>query len=288
MISIICVYNDEWILQNYLLKSLPAGRNDFELITLDNTHNRFRSAAQALNWCGRQAVGDYLMFVHQDVDLRSDSWLNSTEAVLNSLPNLGIAGVIGGRDHKGVPLRERCTTTITHRPSTGLRGGISHGPRYEPCGIPIQDPELVQTLDECLVIIPKSVFDVTQFDEATCSDWHLYAVDYCLSIAAQGFGVYVIPSCLYHRSIGYSDENPLRIIASLGVYSEAFYRTLERVVRKHKRHYKWIHTSCGSWNTTHSLVMQRAVMLFFDGRRFYWRKVRSKTRLARLFGSKKE
>jgi hypothetical protein len=96
MISIICVYNDEWILQNYLLKSLPAGRNDFELITFDNTHNSFRSAAQALNWCGRQAVGDYLMFVHQDVDLRSDSWLNSTEALLKSLPNLGIAGVAGG------------------------------------------------------------------------------------------------------------------------------------------------------------------------------------------------
>jgi hypothetical protein len=270
MISIICVYNDEWILQNYLLKSLPAGRNDFELITFDNTHNRFRSAAQALNWCGRQAVGDYLMFVHQDVDLRSDSWLNSTEALLNSLPNLGIAGVAGGRNQKEVPFRERCTTMITHRQ---VRGGIWNGPRYEPCGIPIQDPEPVQTLDECLVIIPKSVFDVTQFDEATCSDWHLYAVDYCLSIAAQGFGVYVIPSCLYHRSIGFSDENPLRIIASLGVYPKAYYRTLERVLRKHKRHYKWIHTTCGSWSTTHPLVIQRAVTLFFDGCYTLWHKV---------------
>lgn len=269
MISIICVYNDEWILQNYLLKSLPAGRNDFELITFDNTHSRFRSAAQALNWCGRQAVGDYLMFVHQDVDLRSDSWLNSTEALLNSLPNLGIAGVAGGRNQEGVSFRERCTTRITHRQ---VRGGIWNGPRYEPCGIPIQDPEPVQTLDESLVIIPKSVFEVTQFDEATCSDWHLYAVDYCLSIAAQGFGVYVIPSCLYHRSIGFSDENPLRIIASLGVYPKAYYRTLERVVRKHKRHYKWIHTTCGSWSTTQPLVIQRAVMLFFDGCYKFWRK----------------
>jgi GT2 family glycosyltransferase len=288
MISIICVYNDEWILQNYLLKSLPAGRNDFELITFDNTHNRFRSAAQALNWCGRQAVGDYLMFVHQDVDLRSDSWLNSTEALLNSLPNLGIAGVVGGRNHKSVSFRELCTTMFTDRPSTRFRGGISWGPRNELCGIPIQDPEPVQTLDECLVIIPKSVFDVTQFDETTCCDWHLYAVDYCLSIAEQGFGVYVIPSCLYHRSGGYSDENPLRIIASLGVYPEAYYRSLERVLRKHKRHYKWIHTTCGSWNTTHPLVIQRAVILLSDGCRFYWRRVRSKTRRARPFGSKKE
>ena len=95
MISVICVYNDDWILQNYLLKSLSEQKAGFELITIDNGENRFASAAEALNYGGRKATGDYLLFVHQDVDLCSDSWLDSTENVLDTIPNLGVAGVAG-------------------------------------------------------------------------------------------------------------------------------------------------------------------------------------------------
>ena len=98
MISIICVYNNERILRNCLLKSLSDQKTDFELITIDNTENRFRSAAAALNWGGKQTAGDYLMFVHQDVDLCSDSWFDDIEALLDSLPDLGIAGVAGVRE----------------------------------------------------------------------------------------------------------------------------------------------------------------------------------------------
>jgi hypothetical protein len=64
-----------------LLKSLSEQNTDFELITIHNTENRFKSAAAALNWGGNQAAGDYLMFVHQDVDLYSDSWFDDMEAV---------------------------------------------------------------------------------------------------------------------------------------------------------------------------------------------------------------
>jgi len=266
MISIICVYNSTSTLQSCLLNSLSKQKTDFELISVDNTEKRFKSAAEALNWGGKQAAGDYLIFAHQDVDLRSDSWLNTTETLLKSLPNLGIAGVAGVIDG-GISLRERYTDTITQRPPKKFKSGITHGPRMEPWGTPIEGAEPVQTLDECLVIIPKSVFGILQFDEATCSDWHLYAVDYCLSVATQGFGVYAIPSCLHHRSKGLELENRFRVIASLRLYPEAYYSTLGHVLRKHKNRYKWIYTSCGSWSTTYPLTMQRAahVLRYFAG-----------------------
>lgn len=263
MISIICVYNDEWILRNWLLKSLSEQKNDFELITIDNTQNRFRSAAEALNWGGKQAVGDYLMFVHQDVDLCSDSWLKSSEVLLNLLPNLGIAGV-AGTSELGAPFTERRRNTIRHRPPARITSGITHGPQRELCGTPIREPELVQTLDECLVIIPKSVFEVMQFDEAICNDWHLYAVDYCLSIKQRGFSVYVIPKCLHHQSTGLSGKSRVQVLTSLGQYSEEYYRTLERVLEKHKNRYKWIHTTCGSWSTVYPFVLQRAKFALND------------------------
>ena len=67
MISIVCVYNNKEILNKYLIKSLESQTEDYELILLDNTQNKFNSAAKALNNGGRKAKGDYIMFVHQDV-----------------------------------------------------------------------------------------------------------------------------------------------------------------------------------------------------------------------------
>jgi hypothetical protein len=256
MISIICAYNDEQVLQACLLKSLSEQETACETIMIDNTQNRFKSAAEALNWGGTQAVGDYLMFVHQDVDLCSDSFFDGTEALLDSLPDLGVAGV-AGISERGGPFVERCSNTIHHRPQARFRNVITQGPQRERWGTPIQEPEPVQTLDECLVIIPKSMFHMMQFDEVTCDGWHLYAADYCLSVAARGFGVYAIPKSLHHQSKGHNETNALGVIASLGLHPEEYYRTLEHVLKKHKDSYKWIHTSCGSWNTAYPLKLQR-------------------------------
>jgi GT2 family glycosyltransferase len=259
MISIICVYNNEWILQNYLLKSLSEQNTDFELITIDNTENRFKSAAAALNWGGNQAAGDYLMFVHQDVDLCSDSWFDDVEALLDFLPDLGIAGVAGVRE-RGATRKERFRNIQNQKPLERYRNAITQGPQSLHFGVPILQSEPVQTLDECLVIIPKSVFSVMQFDEATCSDWHLYSVDYCLSVKTRGFGVYVIPKHIYHQSMGV-EKSSLQVLISFSLYSEEYYRTLKRILKKHKNQFEWIHTSCGSWNVAYPFTLQRAQMV---------------------------
>jgi hypothetical protein len=255
MISVICVCNDQQILQECLLKSLSEQETACETIIIDNTQNRFKSAAEALNWGGSQAVGDYLMFVHQDVDL-SGSFFDGMEALLDSLSDLGVAGVAGTSERAG-PFVERCSNAIHGRGPARFRNAITHGPQRVQFGKPIREPEPVQTLDECLVIIPKSIFRMMQFDEVTCDGWHLYAVDYCLSVRAQGFGVYAIPKLVHHQSIGHKEKSALEMIASLGLQSEEYYGTLEHVLKKHQDGYKWIHTSCGSWDTASLLKLQR-------------------------------
>jgi hypothetical protein len=261
MISVICVYNSERILRNCLLNSLSAQKTDFELICVDNTENQFKSAAEALNWGGARARGRFLMFAHQDINLVSDSWFDGTEELLDSLQDLGIAGVAGVSE-RGATFKERCRTTINQGPLQRHRNVITHGPQKKQWGNPIRLPEPVQTLDECLVIIPKSVFNVLQFDDVTCSDWHLYAVDYCLSIKTRGFGVYVLPKFLHHQSTGVPDKSSLQVLTSLGEYSEEYYLALERMIKKHKNQYKWIHTSCGSWNVNYPFTAQRAYYAF--------------------------
>ena len=84
MISVVCVYNNEAILKVALSRSLQSQTATFELILLDNRDGRYRSAAQALNDGGRRAIGDFIMFVHQDMWLASDTWLEDAEKILTT------------------------------------------------------------------------------------------------------------------------------------------------------------------------------------------------------------
>ncbi len=252
MISIVSVYNNEDILNNWLFKSLKNQTVEFELITLDNTRNTFKSAAKALNYGGKKAKGKYIMFVHQDVDLSSNSWLENVEKMLDSIPNLGIAGVAGVSEEEP-PVGSRCRTIIKH--------GIPPRPVVIPPINSIQSPEKVQTLDECLVIAPMSVFNMLTFDEEVCDDWHLYVVDYCLSARKLGFDVYAIPMFIYHRSTAALYENLFRIILSLGPLPAGYYQTLKKLLKKYKNQVKQIYTTTGIWSTSQPLIWQRMVKL---------------------------
>ena len=254
MISIVCVYNDKNILDNYLLKSLKDQTEEFELIAVDNTHCTFKSAAKALNYGGNTAKGKYILFTHQDVDFRSNVWLKNAEKILDSISGLGIAGV-AGMSVDGQTSEDKA------------RNIIKHG-NEEIWGKKIEKPEPVQTLDECLVIIPKSIFDELKFDDKTCDDWHLYTVDYCLSAKKLGLGVYAIPMFIYHKSTG--DSN-----------CKGYTNTLKKVLKKHKSHVKRVYTTFDVWFTSYPISLQKFTFLAIRltylllinlGLRYLWRK----------------
>ncbi|HML05509.1 MAG TPA: glycosyltransferase [Methanobacterium sp.] len=230
MISIICVYNDKEILDNFLLKSLKSQSANHQIILMDNTNGQFKSAAEALNKGAKKANGDYLMFVHQDIDLKSIEWLKDTEIMLNSIDNLGITGVAGAS-----PWDE-------DNMISNIQQGI---PPQNISKNKIESPELVQTVDECLFIIPTSVFKTLKFDEKVSNDWHLYAVDYCLSVKSKGYDVYVFPADIYHRSPGYS-------------ISENYFTTLKKLLKKHEKNYKVIFTTMGGWTPVYPLYIQKS------------------------------
>ena len=264
MISVVVVYNDKQILDKWLLKSLKNQTVNFELIALDNTKAEFKSAAEVLNYGGKKAKGKYIMFVHQDVDLCSKTWLENTEKILDSIPDLGIAGVTGMSEDG--------------KKQNVIKQGI---PSRWLLHIPIQKPKRVQTVDECLVIIPKAIFNVLPFDETVCDDWHLYAVDYSLSLKKWNKGVYVIPILVHHMSKGARIKNYLQHILSFGSLPSGYYRTLPKVLKKHKKHFKRIYTTCGRWSTYYPLILQRVIILVKEavtyllikiGIRCLWRK----------------
>ncbi len=187
MISIVCVYNNKKMFENVLLKSLEGQSVQFELISLDNRGNRFKSAAEALNYGGGQAKGDYIMFAHQDMLFGDDSWLENTERVLETIPGLGVAGVAGASE-RGNAWKERCRHSIT----------VFDEDWDVP---PVKHVEEVQTLDECVLIVPQAVFSEVKFDEKVFDGWDGYGPDYCLAAKRYGKKAYVIPGESRHCTI---------------------------------------------------------------------------------------
>lgn len=228
MISVVCVFNDRKILDECLLKSLEDQEVEYELILVDNTQNRYKSAAEALNYGGGKAQGEYIMFAHQDVDLCSSSFVRELEECLDSLPDLGLAGVAG------MPFDQADVIT-----------NMLHGdPPKNVSPYNLNRPTRVQTVDECLFVIPSARFRQLSFDPEVTPGWHLYAVDYSLSIITQGFAVYVLPFTIYHKSIGYS-------------ISREYYQTVVQLLEKHGDHHQQIHTTMGHWDARKPMITQK-------------------------------
>ena len=238
MISVICVYNNKKIFDGYLAKSLQKQNAQFELIGIDNSTGDFSSAAGALNWGARQAQAEsrYFMFAHQDVMLASDDWLQKMVSMIESLPNFAVGGVAGRKEHH----------------VNGI-SNIMHGPSLAAAAVRIEKPEEVMTVDECLAVIPRPIFEKHQFDESVCDGWHAYMVEYCLRIKQAGLGVYVLPCELYH--------------GSPGTLNAAYFKAINKVLRKHKGAYNKIYTICGCWDARTPIFFQW--LSFIMKRKFY-------------------
>ena len=232
MITVVCVYNNERTLKNVLLKSLANQTAEFELITLDNAENRYRSAAEAYNYGGAKAKGDYIIFSHQDMWLGSDSWLEDVEKTLESIPDLGIAGV-AGTSERGSNFIERLRFSFDAY-DEGCSSGIYDEGCWEEMNR-VEKPEEVQTLDECLLIVPRPVFSKLEFDEKVFDGWHCYGADYCLSVRQLGLRAYVIPTFSSHSCLRRNMEDLLKY--------------QQRLYIKHKVNFKHIYTWMGdiSW-----------------------------------------
>lgn len=227
MISIVCTCNNKTVLNNYLLKGLKNQTEPYELIVVEDSKTDFKSAAQALNYGGEKATGEYIIFAHQDVLMENPGWLADLNKSLPELKNLGAAGIAGKS--------EKNPEVITN---------VKHGDQPHLAGEEIDKPVKVQTLDECLIVVPKKVFQVRKFDESTCDGWHLYGVDYCLMMDEMGLDVYVLPLPIIHKSSG----DP---------FADEYYRTLGKLFKKYKENYSTIHTTVSNWNTSYPVALEK-------------------------------
>jgi len=245
MISVVCVCNNKGMLDRILLPSLKQQTAEHEFIPVDNTDGSFKSAAEALNFGGMAAKGKYILFVHQDVELGSPTWLVDVEKMLDTLPSLGMAGSVG----------------MSTEGNTWLDGGRGYIMNLgEVLGKPSDIPVVVNTLDECVLIVPRKVFETLRFDDKNFTGWHCYGCDYCLSVQEIGLKVYVIPAFIYHRSIAANSKGLLK------------YQI--RLYLKHRKAFPKISTTTGILTGERLAVALAATAIVWVYKRIYWEKLR--------------
>ncbi len=229
MISIICCYNNQSVLDDFLIESLNMQELEYELILLDNTKNKYKSAAEALN-VGLDCVKfENVCLAHQDISFSNSRFLNELVDYINEFEDdaiFGVAGVIeNGTIYSNIKHGKNRKFVTTNR---------------------LIEPKKVQTIDELLIAGKSKTIKKVKFDEVTCNGWHLYVVDLCLSAARFGISCFVLPLDLYHKS--------------KGSLSNEYYETAKKLAKKHRKYVKVIYTTCLQFPTS-SLKFNTKILL---------------------------
>ena len=175
--SVISAVNNEEILKSCLLKS-PDLRSAADVIL----RTGFTSAASAYNSALREAKGDILVFVHQDVYL-PEGWINRVRSAIEVLsvrdPDWAVLGVWGVKNDGGY------AGYVYWQGVAGKHfdGGIE-----------------VVSLDEMVLILRRT--SMLSFDE-NLRGFHMYGADLCLEAARRGMRSYVVSAFCIHNAKGY-------------------------------------------------------------------------------------
>ena len=169
----------------------------FETISIDNSNNRL-SIFGAYNQGVKQAKGDILMFMHDDIVFRTQNW---GQVIAKSLEDMqtGVVGVLGGH------IIDETSVSWT---SSGFYSGqviqVANGTtttyNHNEAGL----GNTVIALDGMLLAMRKELFDkeTLKWDSSTYNGFHFYDLDICMQAVSQGYQVKAVPILLEHRSLG--------------------------------------------------------------------------------------
>lgn len=214
-ISVICVYNDKNSFETQLCASLKIQNVEYELVALDNTNNRFKSAAAALNYGSSIATGNVFIYAHQDIFLKGENELRRFADAIENVPNGTVVGTQGVKE-----------------PSRLYYSNITAGNTYiSDINREFEDGYYqVSCVDEGFFGMKKETWTLLNFNETLCDNWHLYCVEMCLHTRKLGNKVYVYPIQLHHFS--------------MGTISLDYMRNLKQLCKFYRKDFKYIWTTC--------------------------------------------
>jgi len=170
MITVVCSIANREIYDKCLGKSLKQQNIPFKFIEAPVS----LPIVPSYNSVKDKIKTKYVVFIHQDIVMLETTWLQRCEQFCDNIPDLGVAGV-AGKSWGG-----KCTGYIIHMGHPKFNTTY-YGKKYRASGFghPIIKPELTQTIDTVVIVIPTEIFKKIQFDENLNQE---FSVDYCLAV----------------------------------------------------------------------------------------------------------
>ncbi|MBN1130948.1 MAG: hypothetical protein JXA71_18305 [Chitinispirillaceae bacterium] len=201
---IVCSRNDP----AWTLHERNAGKTidcPHEYIRLDNRGDGATGICAAYNRGVKQARGDILLFMHEDVFCMEPGWGRVLEAKFNADKGLGLVGVAGTQ----YLFADRMSWTAAGRPF--LRGRVVHeldgGKTFVMTAFSLDksDAEVV-AVDGLFFAVRASLFDRIRFDETTFPGFHFYDLDLSMQVRETHRLIVTWDILVKHLSAGSPDE----------------------------------------------------------------------------------
>ncbi len=169
-VTIVCCYGSPAKYKDFVA-TLETQTCPYELIGLENEGDKnFSSCASAYNSVINQVKTKYVIYSHCDILLDKPDILEKFAACLDKISHDDILGVAGAKFSTPGTF-----TNIMHVWNNSGKLGYAGQNRVE------GDMEEFDTVDECFFGGYTEHFREYPFDEVVCNNWHLYAVDACLT-----------------------------------------------------------------------------------------------------------
>lgn len=174
----------------------------FEIIAYDNSDGK-KGLCEVYNLCADKAKYDILCFMHEDIIIKSTNWGNVLVDIFKKDPQIGLIGVIGGSykplspsSWNGIGLDNTYANLIQSFKYKKKQPKLHY---YNPNNTKI---ETVACIDGLFMCSTKKIFSEHRFDERTFKGFHVYDIDYALSVGQHYRVVVTYDILLNHLSEG--------------------------------------------------------------------------------------
>lgn len=190
-----------------------------EIIKIDNLDSKY-SITQAYDLGASKAIGEFLLFVHEDVVFHSQNWGVLLINYFKTLINPGVIGIAGSSYLPISPSdwwlsdRQYLHSYFLSNKKDGIVGeGVltTYGD---------QSPRIVFALDGMFLAIKKNIYQEFSFD-TSLSGFHGYDTAICYQVSQKYHNYFVPGILLEHFSKGYPNSIWLRntILANSQIWS---------------------------------------------------------------------
>jgi len=182
----------------------------YEIIAFDNAHAE-KGICELYNEGAKQAKNDILVFMHEDIEMKTADWGVKVLEIFRANPNLGLMGVAGGGYKSVVP-------SSWYNADLEINGGfycnLIQGFKYsgresflDYRNAKNEKLTKVASIDGCWMATKKAIVLAHPFDQNLLKHFHAYDIDFSLSVGKQFDVAVTYEVLLSHFSEGNFSNN---------------------------------------------------------------------------------